>query len=319
MVEVSHQPSRGAVDCLFFGDVFCDLVFTGVDLPQRGAEVFSSAFAVSPGGCANRAVAAARAGARSAVLAQVGDDALSRAVIELLGREPGLDLTWLRVVPGSTTSVTVALSTPAERSFITHLGDLTPAAAPGGLTRPGSLHVGLGKPVPEWVATLRAGGTEVVGGVGWDATEQWSRETLDRLSQVDIAVLNDTEATAYTRTRTAREALAELSHRVGLTVVTRGEAGAIALDARTGQFSEASAWPVNAVDPTGAGDVFVGTFMAARCRGWDLPTQLRFACACASLSTTGLGGAVSAPHIADLVAYIAANHPAGDWAFLDEA
>ena len=48
------------IDVLVAGRVFADLVFTGVHAPAPGAEVFADGFAISPGGAANRAVAAAR-------------------------------------------------------------------------------------------------------------------------------------------------------------------------------------------------------------------------------------------------------------------
>ena len=73
---------------------------------------------------------------------------------------------------------------------------------------------------------------------------------------------------------------------------------------------------VPVIDPTGAGDVFVAAYMAARTRDWDLATQLRFAGLNASLSVTGLGGAISAPHHQDLLDFVAAQRPPGDWAFL---
>jgi sugar/nucleoside kinase (ribokinase family) len=72
------------------------------------------------------------------------------------------------------------------------------------------------------------------------------------------------------------------------------------------------------VDPTGAGDVFVATFMAARVhQDWDLATQLRFAGLNAALSVTGLGGAASAPRRADLIDFVTTTRPIGDWSFLE--
>ncbi|MFT4165301.1 MAG: PfkB family carbohydrate kinase [Microlunatus sp.] len=324
-------PAAGA-DLLFAGDIYCDLVFAGVEAPEVGAEVFASGFALSPGGVANRAVAAARAGASALLLSRLGDDPLGRELRVLLDAEPRLDTSWIEQVPGWQTPVSASLTSAHNRSFITYARDLAPLAlptelgstelgstesGPAGLGPIGAVHVSVAEELPGWVAELRAAGTIVVGGVGWDSTGVWCPSVLDRLSQVDVFVPNDAEAMRYTRTNSAQEAAERLADHVPLAVVTRGRDGVIAVEKATGVVVDLPAVPVEVLDPTGAGDVFVATFMAARVHeDWDLATQLRFAGLNASLSVTGLGGAVSAPHRADLLAFVDRHKPTGDWSFL---
>ena len=62
--------------------------------------------------------------------------------------------------------------------------------------------------------------------------------------------------------------------------------------------------------------VMAARFGSGRDPGWDLETQLRFAALSASVSVTGLGGAISAPHHDDLLTFLARENPAGDWTFL---
>lgn len=310
------SPSDGA-DLLFAGDIYCDLVFAGAEVPEEGAEVFASGFAISPGGVANRAVAAARAGASTKLLSRLGDDPLGREMRTLLEDEEGLDTGWVEHLPDRQTPVSVSLTSPHNRSFITYYEDLGPFELPREPGPIGAVHVGVADELPGWVAELRSAGTSVVGGVGWDSTGAWCSSVLDRLAEVDVFVPNDVEAMRYTRTDTARAAAERLAERVPLAVVTRGGDGVVAIDAGTGEVVELPSVVVDVVDPTGAGDVFVATFMAARVHyDWDLATQLRFAGLNASLSVTGLGGAVSAPRRADLLAYVARARPAGDWSFL---
>ncbi|SBN62408.1 Sugar or nucleoside kinase, ribokinase family [Curtobacterium sp. 9128] len=315
MPEASPTTDPGAL--LFAGDVFCDLVFSGVTAPEQGAEVYADAFAVTPGGVANRAVAAARAGAPTRVLSRLGDDVLGRHVHGLLTAEPLLDTSLLELVPGHQSSVSVALTGPEDRSFITYEEQLEPLTIPDDIGRVAATHVGIARPLPAWVATLRASGTTVVGGVGWDHTGEWSGEVLDRLSEVDVFVPNDVEAMRYTRTDTALEAAKLLAERVPLAVVTRGRDGVVAVDSANGVVATAETIPVDVVDPTGAGDVFVASFMAGTHHGWDLDTRLRFAAASAAYAVTGLGGAASAPHPAELVAFLRRTAAPGDWSFLD--
>jgi sugar/nucleoside kinase (ribokinase family) len=318
LVTSQGDHRAGSADLLFAGDVYCDLVFAGVEVPQVGAEVFADGFALSPGGVANRAVAAARAGASTRLLSRLGEDPLGRELRAMLDAEPGLDTSWLTCLPGWQTPVSVSLTSPDNRSFITYyeaLGPLELPAEPGWI---GAVHVGLADEMPPWLAKLRAGGTMVVGGVGWDSTGEWCPSVLDRLDQVDVFVPNDVEAMHYTRTDSARAAAERLAERVPLAVVTRGAEGVVAVDAAAGSVVELPSVRVDVVDPTGAGDVFVAAFMAARVHeDWDLTTQLRFAGLNAALSVTGLGGAASAPRRADLIDFVTTNRPAGDWSFLD--
>ncbi|MFF1635533.1 carbohydrate kinase family protein [Leifsonia sp. NPDC058248] len=309
------RPQRGA-DLLFAGEVFCDLVFSGVAVPEIGAEVYADGFAVTPGGVANRAVAAARVGAHTMLLSRLGDDPIGSHIHALLDAEPDLDTSLLESVPGHQSPVSVSLTGEHDRSFITYQEDLGHLHLPDGIGPIGATHVGIANELPAWVGRLRAAGTVVVGGVGWDSSGDWSPSVLERLSEVDVFVPNDVEAMRYTRTDDAVSAARLLAERVPLAVVTRGRDGVVAIDSASGTLVEVPTVSVRAVDPTGAGDVFVATFMASAGHGWDLASRLRFAGLAASISVTGFGGAASAPTIAGLQSFVAASRPDGDWSFL---
>ncbi|MEZ0493769.1 carbohydrate kinase family protein [Kineococcus sp. TBRC 1896] len=308
------------LDLVFGGRVFCDLVMSGVAAPTIGAEVFADGFRVTAGGTATRAVAGARLGFRTALVGATGTDVFGAAVRTELAAEDRLDLRWLAELPDVHTAVTVALTNAADRSFVTYeeratwLSDALPAPLPS----VGACHVGIAEGIPAWVAELRTAGTLVVGGVGWDETEQWDTAVLDRLAELDAFVPNEDEALAYTRTSDATAALDALAARTSLVVVTRGSAGAIAVDAATGERCEVAAPRVAAVDPTGAGDCFVAAFCGGRTAGWSLATSVAFAVLAASLSVQRLGGSAAVPTRAELAAAIAWHQendslPAGDW------
>ncbi|WP_375425688.1 carbohydrate kinase family protein [uncultured Friedmanniella sp.] len=301
------------VDLLFAGSVFCDLVFAGVPVPDPGGEVFARAFRLTPGGVANRAVAASRLGARTALLSALGDDPLGRELAVLLAAEPQLDLTWLATRPGWQTPVTVSLTGEQEREFITYQEPDAPLAWGAERPRVGATHVGVAHELPGWVRRLRSQGTVVYGGVGWDSTGQWSTEVLSRLDQVDVFVPNDLEAMRYTRTESPTEAARALGRHVSLSLVTCGSRGVVAFDAGADRLVEVPAVRVTALDPTGAGDVFVASFMASHAFGWPLEHRLALATLCASLSVRTLGGAASAPTRRELVAFLDADRPPGDW------
>jgi sugar/nucleoside kinase (ribokinase family) len=300
---------------LFAGDVYCDLVFSDVEPPAQGTEVLASGFGIHPGGVANRAIAAARAGARSVLLSRLGDDAIGTHVTALLRDEPRLDTSLLQLVPGLQSPITVAMTSGADRSFLTYLESRAEVAPPSDLTVDAA-HLSVADPLPVWAGELRARGTELVGGVGWDASGTWSPDVLERLGEIDVFVPNDVEAMHYTRTTSVTEAAQVLAQHVPLVVVTCGDRGAYAIDAAHGRELWTPAPQVHAVDPTGAGDVFVASFMAARQRPWSLDQQLQYAALAASVSVTRPGGATSAPTREELLHSAQSLEQDQDWSFL---
>lgn len=293
--------------------MFCDLVFAGVLMPEPGAEVYAADFAMSPGGVATRAVAGARLGARTALLSQLGDDPLGRYLTGTLATEPNLDLSWLRCEPGFQSPVTVSLTGQHEREFITYQEQAEPLRWPTDRPTVAATHVSIQRDLPDWVARIREQGATVYGGVGWDSSGRWSRSTLERLAQVDVFVPNEAEAQRYTQTDDACAAARSLGRHVALAVVTRGGRGVIAYDRATDSVIEQPAVPVTALDPTGAGDIFVASLMASEGLDWPLAERLRLAGLCGALSVRTLGGAASAPRPADIVEFLADRRPVGDW------
>jgi sugar/nucleoside kinase (ribokinase family) len=310
---VSTTSETPHLDLLFAGSVFCDLVFAGVPVPEPGSEVYAEAFKLTPGGVANRAVAGSRLGARTALLSQLGDDPLGLHMMATLAAEPDLDLSWLRCTPGFQSPVTVSLTGVHEREFITYQEEADPLEWPVGRPSVGATHVSMQRDLPDWVARLRGEGTVVYGGVGWDSSGLWSAAMLRRLDQIDVFVPNDLEAMRYTQTNDVYTAARELGRFVELAVVTRGARGVVAYERSTGQLTEVPAVKVTSVDPTGAGDVFVASFMASGVLDWSIEERLRLAALSASLSVRTLGGAASAPHPCDISKFLNDESPPGDW------
>ncbi|HEY3353242.1 MAG TPA: ribokinase, partial [Polyangia bacterium] len=84
----SEAQSGNDLDVLVVGSVNTDYLATAPHLPRPGETVLGDAFQEAPGGKgANQAVAAARLGARTALIARVGADEGGRHAVESLGRE----------------------------------------------------------------------------------------------------------------------------------------------------------------------------------------------------------------------------------------
>lgn len=74
-----------------------------------------------------------------------------------------------------------------------------------------------------------------------------------------------------------------------------GAEGSCAVDGRTGETAEVPGITVDALDPTGAGDVYVAGFVTGTLAGWPLADRLAFAGLTAALSVQEFGGSLSAP------------------------
>jgi len=85
--------------------------------------------------------------------------------------------------------------------------------------------------------------------------------------------------------------------------VSNGEQGALWLDP-DGAPRRIPAFPVQAVDTLGAGDVFHGAFTLAVAEGSALEPALRFASAAAALKCSRFGGAFAAPQRAEVEAFL---------------
>jgi sugar/nucleoside kinase (ribokinase family) len=95
----------------------------------------------------------------------------------------------------------------------------------------------------------------------------------------------------------------------GLLCVTLGVQGAMALDGD--RLVHVPAFSVEAVDTTGAGDVFRGSFIYGYLNGWPLEETIRFANAAAAVSCTRLGAMASVPSLEEAARFLAKGEPVG--------
>ena len=294
------------VDVFCAGQVFFDIVFTGLgDMPQLGTEEWAPGMGSSPGGLANMAVAMRRLGLRTWLAAAFGDDMYGDYCWDTLSAQEDIDLSASRRFDGWHSPVTVSIALARDRTMITH-----------GHPAPQTLDQMIGSPPPvracfaalelgeqKWVRHAYDAGALVFADLGWDSTQAWSAEMLERLRDCHVFLPNADEAMALSRTDSPEKAAAALAEHVPVIVVTRGRRGAVAIDERTGETAEVSGLSIDAIDPTGAGDVFGAGFMVGTLAGWALGDRLRFANLCAALSVQHFGGSLAAPGWGEITAW----------------
>lgn len=287
-----------------FGSINADIVLRTPGFPAPGETLLGHASLVAPGGKgANQAVAAARAGARVAMVGAVGRDALTAAALSGL-QEAGVDLTGVRMADGPTAIAAVMVRDDGENAIVVAPNaNLRAVAAdvPDRALSPDTWLLLQMEVRPEENRALieRAAAADAhvilnlapVPGPEADIPE-------DLLAQVDYLVVNEGEGAALARRFGVEEdgpVLADALHRrlgPGV-IVTLGAAG---LSCATAEFrGRLLAFPVEAVDTVGAGDAFVGALAAARDAGRPLAAALRFGSAAGALACTGRGAQAAMP------------------------
>jgi ribokinase len=284
-----------SVRVVVVGSANMDLVATAPVLPAPGQTVLGRDFTTVAGGKgANQAVAAARAGARCAMIGAVGDDAFGAALRQGL-RGAGVDASLVRTAPGPSGVALIAVGgdgenqivvVPGANATLTELHGRDLAAIAGADLLMAQLEV----PVATVTAAARAARDA---GVTVLLNAAPARELpADLLSTVDILVVNEGEArTVAGRADGVLDALLELVPRVVLTLGARGAAYAD----RDGTRVSAPAPLVPTVDTTAAGDAFAGAFAVAWAEARPVTEALRWACAAGAACVRTLGAAGSLP------------------------
>ncbi|WSQ09111.1 PfkB family carbohydrate kinase [Streptomyces sp. NBC_01231] len=301
-----RRPGDPPWDVYLTGPVFLDIIFTGLDsAPVRGTESWARGMGSSPGGVANMATALARLGLRTSLAAAFGDDHYGEYCWDTLERGEGIDLAPSRTVVGWHSPVTVSMAYEGERTMVSH-GHEPPPEEPAPDCPPRA-RAAIASLTPgtraSWIAQAAGKGARIFADVGWDDTGAWDLAGLADLEHCEAFLPNAQEAMRYTGTDCPRAAAHALTAHVPLAVVTLGAEGAYAVDRRTGETAEVPAIAVEALDPTGAGDVFVAGFVTGTLAGWPLADRLAFGGLTAALSVQEFGGSLSAPGWSEIGAW----------------
>lgn len=286
-----------AADLVTAGEAFDDLVFAALPrLPRPGEEVRTRQFVRTMGGGAViTAVAAARLGARCAVVSGLSDEtaralrAESIRVVNVRRRQ-------------EQHAVSAALSTRQNRSFVTFEG-MNPLLE-GRLARPlariRARHVHFAfTPLRcrRWAAfagRLGRSGVTTSWDFGWNERLLADSDFAALAGSVDYLLMNEQEARLYARARSLRGALAYWRGHARTAVVKMGGRGSrwVSRDEDVHQ----PPFPVTPVDTTGAGDAFNGGFLVARLSGAGPRAALAAGNRIGALSTRSPGGIASLPH-----------------------
>ena len=290
--------------------------------PEPGGYAVVQREASLPGGTTtNTAAALARLGAAVNLVAMVGDDDAGRALRDAMIGE-GVDCRWLGCRPGEPTdaATVVVASDPPERTIYWHQGaqlvrgDRLDLAAVFGHDL--VLLDVADAPLRRFLVDLpahTAPATRLLGTLTYLADADIP-DALDLALRHDVMVGNEREWRHLTGTADLDAATQAIRTRMpGSTlraaVATRGAAGCRVWT--RGETWDLPAFPVAAVDTTGAGDAFTAGIAYGVALRWPWPAAARFANAVGALSTRALGGQAALPSPREMI-HLMAEH-ATEW------
>jgi ribokinase len=284
------------------GSANVDLTTFTDDFPRPGETIFGRKFQLGFGGKgANQAVAARLCGACVSVVARVGDDLFGPATIENF-RSRGIDTAHVSITPGVATGVApIFVDSSGQNRILVVKGAndcLLPAdidAAEDLLRQADCVVLQLEVPIETVYYTLRLARRLGIRTLLNPAPAQ----ALDfaEIANADYLIPNETEAEGLCGlpVRNLKEAracaLRLVEFGVSNVIMTLGGNGALTV--ARGRFQHIAAYPVEAVDTTGAGDAFIGSFACFLAGGADEAEAIARANVYAALSTLSVGTQMS--------------------------
>ncbi len=288
-----------------FGSINIDNFYRVPAFPQPGETLLVDEHLRGLGGKgANQSTALAAAGATVRHIGAVGSD--GAWTVEMLS-QAGVDVSGIETVNLPTGHAVIPVDDAGENYILVHSGAnhaLTEAQVQTAVSTVAS---------GDWVLlqnetnltqyiveTARSKGVRIC----YSAAPFIEELAMPLLSLVDLIVVNELEAAALAAHFGGQEADIPVP---GL-IVTRGTKGATASLNRVdgnGQETHVPAFKVDAVDTTGAGDTFLGYFLASIDRGEAPATALRQASAAAALQVSRPGAADAIPNVEEVNAFLA--------------
>lgn len=253
---------------------------------------------VGGGVAANAAATIASLGGDVRFIGCVGDDATGERIVQGLA-EVGVDAGSVRRVSGSSSPLSsVLVDGEGERLIVNHVGDdLFGRGAPvvvAEVADTDAVLVDMRWPegaIPA-LAAASARGIPAVVDCDHDPNANRGTEILGAASHV---VFSLPTLLTFTDCDDPGEALQRVArHTNAWVAATAGSDGVFWLDQES--LRHYPAFPIDAVDTLGAGDVFHGAFALALAEGQPLERALRFSSAAAALKCTRTGGRQGIPN-----------------------
>ncbi|MGI2029796.1 ribokinase [Endozoicomonas acroporae] len=294
---------------LVLGSINVDHVLRVDCFPKPGQTITASSYDIMAGGKgANQAVACARLGGNTLMMAAIGQDDPGREMVQQLSDE-GIDTSAITEIVDAQTGVALMFVNAKGENMVGISAGANGCLSEEYIEQKHSLIAGadyllLQQGIPESVIRqaahiARGSHTKVV--LSPASVKPCSG---DDLPTVDLITPDQTEADLLTGIKvldeTSATQAATLLHEKGITdvVITMGHYGAYASSMTSGhpEGLMVPGFPVKAVDTTAADDTFNGALLVALAEGKSLEEAAFFANASAGLSVMSAGSQSSIPY-----------------------
>ena len=291
------------MDVLSLGIYVVDVLGRPIDqFPEKGKLALFDELEIHTGGCANNtAIALTRLGIPAGAMGKIGTDAFGDLILQGLG-DNGVNTAGMQQDPSSSTSFTfVAVASDGERTFYHYIGangELCEEDLDWDIIKSAKiLHIAGALVLPRFDGAPMANVLQKAKTLkittsldtAYDATGKWMETLEPCLPYVDMFMPSIVEAQHLTGLSEYREITQFLRSTYGIhtIVIKMGENGSYASTPEAEYL--APAYPVDAVDATGAGDAYVAGFLAGTLMGWDLKATAELASATGAACVTAMG------------------------------
>jgi sulfofructose kinase len=299
-----HAPGETAVVGL--GQASYDSLGLLASFPAEDEKVELAAIERQCGGPASTAlVTLSRLGIKTSFLGAVGDDPAGMEIVKGLDAE-GVESGFLKIRPGYTSQCAFIAITrkSGKRTIFWHRGSAPPLSKEevdlSAFSKAEILHLdGLMLEASlEAARQAKARGMRVVMDAG-----TLREGSLDLLPLVDTLIASERFAAPLVgREAPPEKALKELSRfGPGELVVTLGARGSVGLKGMNLIHQEAIS--VDAVDTTGAGDVYHGAYIYGALQGWPMDECMRFASVVSAMKCREVGARKGIPRLEEVLSF----------------
>ena len=286
---------------LNFGSCCIDHVYSVPHFAAPGETLPCSNYQVHPGGKGlNQSIAMAAAGAKVKHAGKVGED--GRWLLELMAAK-NIDVSMMTVDAGPTGHANIQVTPEGENSIVLFGGanrTITKSDIDEALeeAQPGEFLL-----IQNEISALDYlidSACEKEMRVVFNAAPMSGDVNALPLEAIELLVINEIEGFELTTKTVPDEIIATLAFRFADTniLLTLGAAGSIYAGKGDSVFQPAM--KVDAIDTTGAGDTYVGFFLAGYSAGNSVEECLALATSAAAVCVTRAGAATSIPSLSEL-------------------
>lgn len=313
---------------LVVGSLVMDLIVTTERFPDRGETVLGTGFQTASGGKgANQAVQAAKLGARVSMVGKTGEDDFGSAMIRSL-KEAGVDTGHISRTDRASSAIG---NVQVESNREGNANRIIVVSGANMLIHPQDVAflrdsiknfdmVLLQHEIPQEINELVVSYAFAAKVPVMLNTAPYARIPGDYLARLSFISPNEHEAGQLCGMPVVdvdsgfRAAEALLKKGVGTVLITMGKQGAI-FASPDRRFHSPSVPGTRAVDPTAAGDSFVGAFCTALCAGAQPEEAMAFANHTAAITVSRMGAQPSLPGMAEVLQLMQEQGvDPGDWA-----